>query len=225
MAANQDYIPSNDAEFNQWFKNLCQYVTQKTGGGSPEWTHIPASEVTLLGDTYAAWYAAYAPTLSPHIPAATLAKNEARKDAEAVVRPFVGQWLMWKQVSDQQRVDMGLHNPAPRREHIPAPSTVPELSPHAGNPRQVVVPYRNSGSTHKGKPRDVHGIEVRWAILDHPPVNVNGLANSAFDTNSPLTLEFEEQDRGKRVYMAGCWEIEREGVKGGYGEIVSAIVP
>jgi hypothetical protein len=49
--------------------------------------------------------------------------------------------------------------------------------------------------------------------------------NSAFDTNPPLILEFDEQDRGKHVYMAGCWEIEREGEKGPYGAIVEAVIP
>lgn len=33
MAANQDYIPSQDSEFNQWFKNLSRYMARKTGGG------------------------------------------------------------------------------------------------------------------------------------------------------------------------------------------------
>ena len=102
----------------------------------------------------------------------------------------------------------------------PYPATVPELSP-----RQVVVPYRDRGSEHRGKPADVHGVEVCWALLDHAPVNVKELDNSAFDTNSPLTLVFEEQDRGKRIYMAGRWEIEREGIKGEFRDIVSALVP
>lgn len=97
---------------------------------------------------------------------------------------------------------------------------MPELSP-----RQVVVPYRDRGSEHRGKPADVHGVEVCWALLDHAPVNVKELDNSAFDTNSPLTLVFEEQDRGKRIYMAGRWEIEREGIKGEFRDIVSALVP
>jgi hypothetical protein len=34
---------------------------------------------------------------------------------------------------------------------------------------------------------------------------------STFDTRRLLILEFDESDRGKRVYMAGRWEIEREG--------------
>jgi hypothetical protein len=225
MAESHDKIPANDGEFDLWFKNLCDSVMAKTTGEPPAWNHIPTGEVTLLNDAYTVWHGAYLPTTRPHVPAQTRAKDEAREDAEGVIRPFVGQWLMWKQVSDAEREDMGIHNKRPRRDHIPAPSTVPELSPRAGNPRQVVVPYRDKGSEHRGKPADVHGIEVCWALLDHEPGNIKELACSSFDTNSPLTLTFEEQDRGKRIYMAGRWEIEREGIKGDFGDIVSAVVP
>jgi hypothetical protein len=120
---------------------------------------------------------------------------------------------------------MGLHNPKPRRPEIPAPTTVPELSPAAGHPRQILVPYRDKGSARRGKPEDVHGVEVRWAILDHPPAAIKELDNSAFDAKSPLSLEFGEEDRGKQVYMVSRWETEREGVKGNFGDIVSAIIP
>jgi hypothetical protein len=222
----RDSIPSNDAEFNIWFKNLCQTVTEKTSGPTPVWPHIPASEPIILNTALANWTAAYEPTLRPHTPAQTLAKSEARTAAEAVIRPFIGQWLMWKQVSDAEREDIGVHNKKPRRDHIPAPATVPELSPAAGHPRQILVPYRDAGSPHRGKPADVHGVEVRWAFLDAPPTDIEReLTNSAFDTASPLTLRFEEADRGKRLYLAGRWEIEREGLKGDFGDILSAIVP
>jgi hypothetical protein len=123
------------------------------------------------------------------------------------------------------------------------------LSPGAGHPRQIVIHYRDQGSARRGKPEGVHGIEVRWAaqnaahfelgsfakqnsqdesrlrLSSQPPVSIKELDNSAFDTKSPLILEFGEEDRGKRVYMTGRWEIEREGVKGDFGEIVSSIVP
>jgi hypothetical protein len=95
-----------------------------------------------------------------------------------------------------------------------------------GPPRQVIIPSRDKGSARRGKPDDVHGIEIRWAFLDHPPLNIEKeLFNSSFDTESPLTLVFEEADRGKRLYMAGRWEIEREGIKGEFGDIATAIVP
>jgi hypothetical protein len=228
MAKNRDYVPAKDAEFNTWFKNLCQYVNQKTTGQNPEWTHIPAGELTLLTTAYADWYTAYTVTLKPHTPAETLAKDEARYAAEEVIRPFAGQWLMWKQVTDKEREEAGVHNKQPRRPAIPAPTTVPELEPKAGLPRQIVIPYRDKGSDHRGKPADIHGIEVRWvkAAPGFVPADIEkDLVNSSFDTKSPLILNFEEHERGERVYMAGRWEIEREGVKGQFGDIVSAIIP
>jgi hypothetical protein len=133
---------------------------------------------------------------------------------------------MWKQVTDEERDRAGVHNKRPRRPIIPVPDTVPELEPRAGVPRQIVIPYRDKGSALRGKPKDVHGIEVRWELMDHPPVNIkNELTQSSFDTKSPLTLTFEESDRGRRIYMAGRWEIEREGIKGEFGDIVTTIIP
>jgi hypothetical protein len=94
-----------------------------------------------------------------------------------------------------------------------------------GTRRRLVITYRDEGSKRRGKPAGVHGIEVRWAILDTPPVHISELAHSSFDTNPPLTIDFEEDQRGKRVYLAGRWEISREGEKGPFGDIEEAVIP
>jgi hypothetical protein len=133
---------------------------------------------------------------------------------------------MWKQVSDVEREEAGVHNRRPRRPEIPRPSTVPELTPDPGVPRQLLISYHDKGSSRRGKPADVHGIEIRWAFTDKPPLHIEEeLTRSSFDTKSPLELTFEENDRGKRLYLAGRWEISREGIKGDFGDIVTAIVP
>jgi hypothetical protein len=226
MSSREDYIPANDAEFDVWFNNLCEYVTQKTSGTPPAWTHIPQGEVILLNGACAGWHTAYAVVLKPHTPADTLAKVEAKGAACGVIRPFVGQWLMWKQVSDKEREEAGVHNRRSRRGEIPAPATVPELTPSAGVPRQLLIAYRDKGSARRAKPPGVHGVEIRWAFLDQPPLDIEAeLTRSSFDTRSPLVLTFEEYDRGRRLYLAGRWEIIREGIKGDFGDIVSAIVP
>jgi hypothetical protein len=105
------------------------------------------------------------------------------------------------------------------------PATVPLLVAKAGHIRQVLVDYKDSASEKRGKPPKVHGIEIRWAILEHPPADENELTNSAFDTRSPFSLTFDEKDRGKTVYFAGRWEINREGEKGDFSAIVSAVIP
>ncbi|MDR0609502.1 MAG: hypothetical protein LBG58_15030, partial [Planctomycetaceae bacterium] len=63
-----------------------------------------------------------------------------------------------------------------------------------------------------------------WAILDTPPTKISDLTHSSFDTRSPLTLEFDEDQRGKCVYFCLRWENTR-GIKGPWSEIISAIIP
>jgi hypothetical protein len=225
----KDYVPSKDSIFDQWFKNLVQYVirmcTAVPPATTPEWTHIPQAELTKLADAYSAWYTVYVIVLKPHSPAETLAKNEARDEAEGVIRPFVNKYLRYDPVTDAQRRDMGI----PVRggsSPVPPPATVPELIPDTGARRRVAVHYRDEGSDHRGKPAHVSGIEVRWAIMDRPPANIEKeLIHSSFDTRSPLNLDFEEEDRGKHLYMAGRWEIHREGTKGLFGAVVDAFIP
>jgi hypothetical protein len=108
---------------------------------------------------------------------------------------------------------------------VPVPVSVPVLEARAGNPREVVVAYKDRDLAKRGKPKGVHGIEVCWMILGHAPLSVAELVNSSFDTRSPFRLVFDEADRGKRLYLVGRWEIGREGEKGEYGEIVSVIIP
>jgi hypothetical protein len=61
-----NYIPANNEEFDTFFKNILLYVTSRTIGASPAWTHIPAAAKTTLTAAYSAWEVAFAPTQRPH---------------------------------------------------------------------------------------------------------------------------------------------------------------
>jgi hypothetical protein len=120
---------------------------------------------------------------------------------EKEARSFINEYIRnSSKVNPEDKLAVGVHERV-KQHHIVPPHTVPVLEARAGNPRQI---------------------EVLWAILAH---QCGGAYYSTFDTRSPLILTFDEADRGKRVYMAGCWEIEREGEKGPMGEIVSAFIP
>jgi hypothetical protein len=120
---------------------------------------------------------------------------------------------------------MGIPNHKSTHSPVVVPDTSPRLTIDTGTRRRIIVYYRDETSTRRGKPKGVHGIEVRWAILDHYPVSEKELIHSSFDTNPPLTLEFDEADRGKHIYLMGLWEIEREGEKGPPGAIEEAVIP
>jgi hypothetical protein len=91
-------------------------------------------------------------------------------------------------------------------------------------PATVGVHYRDKNKLGIGKPKGVHGVEIRHEILDEPPKDWDQLRNSSFDTRTPAQLVFKGEDRGKTVYFALRWE-NNVGEKGPWSEIYSAIIP
>jgi hypothetical protein len=154
-------------------------------------------------------------------------RDDTRKAAEEAIENFAAHYVRYNEkMTETQKYELlGVRTWHPGHP-IEVPGSVPELSPRPGHIRQIIVEYKVLGAEHWGKPPKVHGIEIRWAFLDHPPTDIEAeLTNSSFDTRHPFRITFREEDRGKTVYFAGRWEIEREGEKGDFGPIVSAIVP
>jgi hypothetical protein len=154
-------------------------------------------------------------------------RDDARNAAEQAIEHFAAHSVRYNEkMTETQRYEiLGVRTWHPGHP-IDVPPTVPELSIRLGHICQLIVEYRDLGALRNGKPDNVHGIEIRWAFLDHPPVDIEAeLFNSAFDTRHPFRITFKEADRGKTVYFAARWEIMREGKKGDFGPIVSAVVP
>jgi hypothetical protein len=103
--------------------------------------------------------------------------------------------------------------------------TYPDYDIDSGTIRHLILHFYDQGKKKsKAKPPGQHGVEIDWAILDAPPAAIKDLVNSAFDTHTPFTLEFDENERGKTVYFCLRWENTR-GQKGPWSEIMSAIIP
>jgi len=220
---SKDYIPSTDADFNTFFRNIAQYVAGKCTGPSPEWTHIPAEERRALDDAYIAWYDAYALTLKPHTPQIGRARSEQRAISEKVLRQFVQNFLHYKIVTNLDRDNMRLPNRSKRRSRQDEVTECIAVTTPLRNHREVVFKYRVMGSTRRGKPDGYRAI-IRWSILDKPPESLNELHNTEVSTSSPHALTFGEEDRGKTVYYSLCWQ-SRTGIMGPWSDIGSTRVP
>jgi hypothetical protein len=217
-----DYIPVKDEEFLDWAKNLYNYAAAHyTGWDVPD----PTAVLKISLDGYEA---AFAAALNPNRGKVdVLAKNEAKAALKKKIRLYVKAYLISNpKVTDEDRAAMGLPIHKTTKTPVPVPHTAPQLFINTGTRRRLTITYKDEGSDRRGKPRGVHGIEVRWAILDAAPTDIKTqLINSAFDTKPPLVIDFEEHDRGKKVFLCGRWEIEREGVTGPFGDIEEAVIP
>jgi hypothetical protein len=128
-------------------------------------------------------------------------------------------------VSNVELVDMGFPQ---RHEGGGTPSKPPtefvEPSIILTGPAIITIEYRVKGEENRGKPKNCHGMELRWAILDQMPVDWTALTNSVFDTASPMQLTFEGEQRSKTLFFACRWE-NNIGQKGPWSEIFSVIIP
>jgi hypothetical protein len=173
---------------------------------------------------YADWYTAYSSFLGPHTEVDTEAKNDAKKAAKKVSASFVNQYLRFPPVTDEDRTAMRIPNKDTHPTPIPVPGDIPEVEAQTPLPRVLRFRFRRWGMKRWGKPKNVHGMELVWVILDTPPTEIEQLIHSAFATKSPLELTFKESERGKHVYYAVRWETGTV-KKGKFSEIFSAIVP
>jgi len=73
-----DYIPRNDKEFEQFFRNITDYVIDNAA----RWGHIKQTDVDTLELQFSDWNTAYEKTLVPHIPQLTAEKNRVRLSTE-----------------------------------------------------------------------------------------------------------------------------------------------
>jgi hypothetical protein len=218
---NSDYIPSSDAAFFEWEKILLPYILQNYS----KWS-IPSPQTTLA-PLAAEFEAAYEACQNPNRGKLdTQKKNEARSKLEKDLRVYNKAYLLYNPaVTDDDRTAMGLPIHKGTRSPIQKPETAPQLLPDTGTRRIIKVYYKDEGTSRRGKPGGVKGIEIKWAKLREPPKDIADLVNSAFDTKPPLALEFQEHERGEKVFMCGRWEIHREGGKGPWGNIEEVIIP
>jgi hypothetical protein len=220
------YIPRKYADFDQWLAFLIQYVDGKCGGSPPAWPHIPPEPRAALSAAYAMWKTAYDKTIGPHTQVDTEAKVDAKKAAEAVVRPFVNQYLRFPPVTNEDRTAMGIPNKDTHPSPVKPPETGPSFSIIQLGPGTLGIIYRNGDKARKGsKPEGVEGARIYYGFFDEPLTDQELLPASVWATRCPHIIRFRESDRGKRVYFALKWEIRKENGESPWSEILSEIVP
>jgi hypothetical protein len=107
---------------------------------------------------------------------------------------------------------------------ILAPTTRPELDIDVVDFRRLKVLFHDMNSDSKAKPYGTNGAVLAYAVLDAPPADQSALTRDVLATRTPHILEFTEEERGKTVYVAACWQNEK-GQRGPWSEIENAIVP
>jgi hypothetical protein len=238
MARNKDYVPTRDADFDPFIKNIVDYVAQQCTGTPPRWPHIPTEARTELNGANDAWHSAYLVTLKPHTSQETAEKNRIRTSSEKTLRNFVRAYLRYHPaVTNEDRDNMGIPNGDPTRTPVPKPTA--QVEADIAYPGVHLIELVNIRTVKQGedKPRSDYGIRVFWGImgapteqdrfrLASPPLTGNDLPHSTFTHHKRYLFDFDG-DSGKTVYFCLRYENEKGGKEGEgpFGPMLSAIIP
>jgi hypothetical protein len=217
-----DWLPTREQDFTDLCHKWKTGLENPANGAAFAWNQ---ADVTAALGAVDAFLTARAGYEADNSTAKRIAKDEAREAATTAMRDFAHTGLRHnKLMRDEDRLLYGIR--PSDRTHTPdsEPGSFPEAEGDTSIPRRVTIHFWDSASGKRGKPHGVHGAEIRWAVLDHPPASIDELIHSDFDTASPFTLHFDEAGRGKRVYFCLRWE-SNTNLKGPFGEIYSAVIP
>ena len=219
--SSKDYIPRKDAGFNALQKAVYSLSLLHAAA----WL-IPEQSFSAFEAERSRWNTAYATYLDPakRTHAVVQEKNDARKDYEAAVRPFIqGQLMHNPRVTDADRLNMCL--PVYDRTPTPAapPASYPELDIDFSQIARHTLRVRDSELKGSGRPKHVVGFEIWRRIGGQTEPGIRDMQLVGQAPRSPHTLEYDFSERSLLAWYALRW-VNTRGEKGPWSGIISAII-
>jgi hypothetical protein len=238
MAHGRHFIPGPGPAYDRFFENIRRYVDARCGPpDAPEWSHIPPAERTALNAAYADWHAAYTPTLKPHTPAETAARNAAWQRSKRVLSRFIQVWFQGFPdiVTEEDLRNMGIPPVSKTQSGVPPPKAQAEADLvfpgiHLVELRRI----RPAAGFDPPDPRSNYGVRIYYGLTGEPseqfPFRLTGplktakkLPYSVWTRNRKERFDFEGES-GSTVYFCLCYE-NGKGKAGPFGPVLSAVIP
>ncbi|MDR1868109.1 MAG: hypothetical protein LBQ77_07585 [Treponema sp.] len=216
-----DIFPDREADFLEWLKNFGGVLSNNASS----WV-VSTSTVSNLLAAITAYETVYEAAKGENgTRALIIEKNEKRNALKADVRAIKNKYLDHNDaVSDSDRERLGLS----RRDRTPTPKPRPTSRPILEivptNNRQHTATALNQTTGRKTKPSDAHGVRFVSEIRDEPPANAEDLRYSVFRRKVIEVFDYPEENRGKKVFYAACYE-NAKGETGPWSDIIEAIIP
>ncbi|MDR2120079.1 MAG: hypothetical protein LBP64_04295 [Tannerella sp.] len=221
--SNTDYLPTTFAGLLKWLMNFIGYLSQKE-----VYVRLGLDEMRIvtLGAEIAVYGDAYTTAEGPNAGKADrLDRKEKAVSVSKSIRRYVNMSLRYNEhVTDEDRVMLGLTVPEARKRSEGEMDEYPEIEVYTGIIRRIKCRFLNR--EHRvAKPPHVHGVELRSGFIpDGEKPSLTLLPNSSFSTRSTLTMDFSDEERGKRFGLCARYE-NNKGGKGPFGPIVTVFIP
>lgn len=223
MAAVAPYIPAKDSLLSTWVANFSSLVSALPGRYG-----LTVADAANIASAVGVFQAAYALVTSPttKTAAAVSAKNDAKIEMLAVVRPYAQQIALTAGVASADKVALGLNPRTSTPSAITVPVTAPTLTIDSAANLSMILRFRDSISSPKvkAKPYGVVAAEVVGMVSAVAVSNADSMPLIAMATKSPFTIIRGALDGGKQLYLAARWRIRTGGV-GPWSPVINLTVP
>jgi len=218
-----DYIPSSDAEFDDWIDNFTSNLQPQHGS-----TQTPTANTSedALTQAQAEWASAFAEfkTTRGAAEAARQAKDAARQRLEAAVRTRARAIQADANVTDATRTALGLTVHAQTRTAAAAPTTRPIARVDTSQRLRHTISFSDEETPNsRRKPDGVRGCELWVKVGDPAPADPDELRFLALDTATPYVAEYDGADAGKTAHYMLRW-LSTRGEAGPWSQTVSATI-
>jgi hypothetical protein len=159
----------------------------------------------------------------------TQRKKDARKALDDALHHLIELLRGNVLVTDQDEERLGIYKPIPDNHPIPTTLKFPLIHVEQNYIRRITGYFTVDGQEgFKGKPDGVASTQLAYGICKEEPKNVKELIHLNVDqfTRNSFILDFEDEERGQKVYMAARYVMRAS--SSGYGpwsEMCYAIIP
>ncbi len=221
-----DYIPSGDADFDEWQQNFLTHVV----AGASSWV-IPAARVTALTTRQTKWATDYA-TGGKHVDrtdSQQLKKTQTRDLYEKEIRDFVGEFIRKNsEIDDDERRAMKVTVPDTEPTSRSAIETAPSVTLLPKTGARFTVECRVEGdSSRPSRHHDADGVELAYIVAakDELPGNPNETTKSKLSGKARVQLELDIEDAGKSLHLFARWINTSDNSKSGpFSYLIKVII-
>jgi hypothetical protein len=218
MPSVAPYIPTKDADLNNWFINFTTLITASPGAYG-----LSSGDAVNIANAIASWSTAYALVTSPTTKTkqTVAGKNTAKVNTLNIVRPYAQQISNNPGVTSANKIALGLNPKTSTPSPITPPSSHPTLSIVSQNPGVINFAYRDSATspTSKSKPYGVKSLQLFGKASVTPITDPTLLPQISTETKSPFQFSLPTGSAGQTWYFAALWQIQK-GDQGPYSPIL-----
>lgn len=192
------FIPGSDSQFSTFAQTLTSVI--KT---DPSVYGIDAAKLTELENGLAAWDGSVSDQALKReaSKAATVTKDEERKNLESLIRELNSQIQADPNVPESAIADAGLPVHSTSRTPAPVPTTAPLASIQSCNIQENYIRFSDSQNIQsRVRPRGVMGVEIWMYCGDEAPTDNGQFQMYTLTTRMSATVAFDGTQAGKGVW-------------------------